>query len=147
MLVTGAAEQPRLERDRRGPAAEAFLNPELKLRVLAAIIDLQATKQRRDEWSEEMHSMKVLSIAAAAGLTGALLSIGPADAHPINAWDGVQGARNGAWHAWRRNPWGIYRSLGIHSPLGVYGYPYGDYLPYAGRDCFGSIRFRNAFCY
>ena len=146
MLVTGAAVQPRLERDRRGPAAEAFLNPELK-RVLAAIIDLQVTKQRRDEWSEEMHSMKVLSIAAAAGLTGALLSIGPADAHPINAWDGVRGARNGAWHAWRRNPWGIYRSLGIHSPLGVYGYPYGDYLPYAGRDCFGSIRFRNAFCY
>jgi hypothetical protein len=113
MLVTGAAEQPRLERDRRGPAAEAFLNPELKLRVLAAIIDLQATKQRRDEWSEETHSMKVLSIAAAAGLTGAFAVHWPGRC-PSDQCLG-RGTRCSEWRVARMAP----QSLGY---LQVFGY-------------------------
>jgi hypothetical protein len=93
-----------------------------------------------------MDFMRVLSIAIVIGLTSALLSPRFADARPVNGWAGAQGAPHGAWYAWRRNPRGIYGSWSV-PPLGIYGYPYGDYLPYAGRDCFGSIRFKNAFCY
>jgi hypothetical protein len=82
-----------------------------------------------------MHS-KVMRIAAAGVLLGALLFIAAADGHPDNGWRG--GARNGLHHVWHRSLWRAR----------LYGFPYGDYWPpYAGYDCFGSIRWRNAFCY
>jgi hypothetical protein len=78
---------------------------------------------------------KIMSIAAAGVLLGALLSVAGADARPGNGWRG--GARDGSRHAWHRSLWRAH----------LYGFPYGDYWPYVGYDCFGSIRWRNAFCY
>jgi hypothetical protein len=126
------------------PTASAFASYGQSLSSALGTRCLHAVPNRRNGMERRMHSTRVLSTATAAGLISALLSIGLADAHPINAGAGIRGAPHGSWHAWRRNPWGSSR--GVY-PLGIYGYPYGDYLPYAGRDCVGSIQFKKAFCY
>ena len=91
-----------------------------------------------------MHSAKIVSIAIAAGLLGALLSTAPVDAYPVNSWGRVRGGPHYVWHpnpyAWRRNH-------------GSYWLPYSDYwpqsdywTPYLGWDCIGSHQWKNAFC-
>jgi hypothetical protein len=95
---------------------------------------------------------KVVSIAVAAGVLGASLTIAPVDADPVNGWGGVRGAwhpNSPSWHpnreAWRRGQWAHIFFFG--SPLD-YWPPYGDYWPpYAGSDSVGSIQRKKAFCY
>jgi hypothetical protein len=101
-----------------------------------------------------MNSTKIVSIALAGGLLGALLSIAPVDANPVNGWGGVRGSPQYGWHpnlyaghanpyAWRRN----HGSINFWSPYSDY-WPHSDYWPpYAGWDCVGSIQWKNAFCY
>ena len=102
-----------------------------------------------------MHSTKIVSIAIAAGLLGALLSPAPVDADPVNG----RGVRGGPHYAWHPNPYAWRRTHGstnflYGSRYGDYWSPYSDYWlhsdywpPHAGWDCVGSLQWKNAFCY
>jgi hypothetical protein len=104
-----------------------------------------------------MHSTKIVSIAVAAGVLEAWLTIAPVDADPVNRWGAVRGGPHSAWRpnrdAWHSNPLAWHRNHGrtyflYGSPYGDYWPPYGDYWPpYAGSGCVGSTQWRNAFCY